>query len=81
MNNLSDDPKNPARRDLFTAGATLLGSTLLHGEPLAAKSLEPAKQVKTAPDSPPAGYNILFILVDQEHYFPRWPFPVPARRA
>jgi arylsulfatase A-like enzyme len=79
MNNPSDDPKNPARRDLFTAGAALLGSTLLHSEPLAAKSLEPAKQVKTAPESPPAGYNILFILVDQEHYFPKWPFPVPAR--
>ena len=27
----------------------------------------------------PAGYNILFILVDQEHFFERWPFPVPGR--
>ena len=33
------------------------------------------------PDAPPAGYNILYILVDQEHYFPNWPFPVPAREA
>jgi arylsulfatase A-like enzyme len=32
-----------------------------------------------APDSPPGGYNILFILVDQEHFYPKWPFPVPAR--
>lgn len=29
----------------------------------------------------PEGYNILFVLVDQEHFFPRWPFPVPAREA
>ena len=30
--------------------------------------------------APPArGYNILFILVDQEHYFERWPMPVPGR--
>jgi len=28
---------------------------------------------------PPAGYNILFILVDEERFFPRWPIPVPAR--
>ena len=29
----------------------------------------------------PSGYNILFVLVDQEHFFPNWPFPVPAREA
>ena len=29
----------------------------------------------------PQGYNILFVLVDQEHFFPKWPFPVPAREA
>ncbi len=29
----------------------------------------------------PSGYNILFVLVDQEHFFPKWPFPVPAREA
>ncbi len=29
----------------------------------------------------PQGYNILFVLVDQEHFFPQWPFPVPAREA
>ncbi|MFC7397763.1 sulfatase-like hydrolase/transferase [Chelatococcus sp. GCM10030263] len=32
-----------------------------------------------APDAPPGGYNILFILVDQEHFFESWPFPVPGR--
>jgi len=29
-------------------------------------------------DRPP-GYNILFVLVDQEHFFDKWPFPVPGR--
>ncbi|HIH2748217.1 sulfatase-like hydrolase/transferase [Burkholderia aenigmatica] len=32
-----------------------------------------------APATPPAGYNILFILTDQEQHFDRWPFPVPGR--
>ncbi|WP_322058147.1 sulfatase-like hydrolase/transferase [Paraburkholderia sp. J63] len=34
---------------------------------------------KIAPPTPPAGYNILFILTDQERYFDKWPFPVPGR--
>jgi choline-sulfatase len=34
-----------------------------------------------APSSAPAGYNILFILTDQEHYFDSWPFPVPGRES
>jgi arylsulfatase A-like enzyme len=29
--------------------------------------------------APPGGYNILFILVDQEHFFDGWPVPVPGR--
>jgi arylsulfatase A-like enzyme len=28
---------------------------------------------------PPPGYNILFIFVDQEHFFEKWAFPVPGR--
>lgn len=32
-----------------------------------------------APATPPPGYNILFVLVDQEHHFDKWPFPVPGR--
>jgi hypothetical protein len=30
-----------------------------------------------APETPPPGYNILFVLVDQEHFFEKWPFPQP----
>lgn len=32
-----------------------------------------------APQTPPKGYNILFILTDQEHRFDGWPMPVPGR--
>jgi arylsulfatase A-like enzyme len=31
------------------------------------------------PQTPPPGYNILFVLVDQEHFFEKWPFPVSGR--
>ncbi|TDY15497.1 choline-sulfatase [Paraburkholderia sp. BL6665CI2N2] len=34
-----------------------------------------------APRIAPEGYNILFILTDQERYFDKWPFPVPGREA
>jgi arylsulfatase A-like enzyme len=33
-----------------------------------------------APVAPPPGYNILFVFVDQEHFFDKWPFPVPGRQ-
>ncbi|MDR5832310.1 sulfatase-like hydrolase/transferase [Caballeronia sp. LP006] len=51
----------------------------------AAQAATPALQqansraLQTAPETPPSGLNILFILTDQEHYFDRWPFPVPGR--
>lgn len=44
----------------------------------ATQQATPAAAV-VAPGAPPGGYNILFILVDQEHFFERWPMPVPAR--
>lgn len=39
------------------------------------------RQAAAAPAQAPAGYNILFILTDQEHHFDAWPFPVPGRAA
>jgi arylsulfatase A-like enzyme len=39
-----------------------------------------AAETRVAPPAaPPGGYNILFILVDQEHFFDKWPVPVPGR--
>ncbi len=58
--------RGPSRRDLLErSAASLLGATFLPTTAGAA-----AEQPLQAPDSPPAGYNILFILVDQEHFFP-----------
>jgi arylsulfatase A-like enzyme len=71
----SDRKKKPSRRDIFYAGGTLLGANLL---PKMAAQTQTTSPIM-APEAPPSGYNILFILVDQEHFFERWPFPVPAR--
>ncbi|MFG1396618.1 sulfatase-like hydrolase/transferase [Roseixanthobacter pseudopolyaromaticivorans] len=79
-----DQPSSPSRRAVLTSGAALLGANLLPEVAAAQTSAAitapaaPARPV-VAPAVPPAGYNILFILVDQEHYFEKWPFPVPAR--
>ncbi|GAB0120140.1 sulfatase-like hydrolase/transferase [Acidisoma sp. 7E03] len=70
-----------SRRDLLgRSTASVIGANFL-------ASMVPAETAtgttlaapSPAPESPPGGYNILFILVDQEHFFPKWPFPVPAR--
>src|SRR6516162_252549 len=72
---------NPSRRAVIGAGGTLLGASFL-----STAATSPAKAVLAelslpdkAPQSPPPGYNILFVLVDQEHFFDKWPFPVPGR--
>jgi arylsulfatase A-like enzyme len=77
MTRKNETSVDPSRRDIFTTGAALLGTNLLPKVALAEKSV-PASAIN-APDRPPAGYNILFILVDQEHFFESWPFPVPGR--
>ncbi len=66
---------NPSRRAVLTSGAALVGANMLPGTMASAAPTPPV----TAPDAPPGGYNILYILVDQEHFFEKWPFPVPAR--
>lgn len=73
----ADQKPAPSRRDLITSGAALLGASLLPAT-AQAEDATPASPIK-APDAPPGGYNILFILVDQEHFFESWPFPVPGR--
>ena len=82
-----------SRRELMKAaaavGVSAVASPLALSAPLSdarpaekASGIEPtihAAPVVTAPDTPPAGYNILFVLVDQEHFFESWPMPVPGR--
>lgn len=82
MTQPSDAPDNLSRRVLATSGAALLGSTLLAGAVAGGGALAQANPPSpVAPDVPPAGYNILFVLVDEEHFFPKWPFPVPGRES
>lgn len=76
----ADDSPLPSRRAAMTTGAALLGTTLLAGGVSQAQAQAPAPAAP-ASTTMPSGYNILFVLVDQEHFFPQWPFPVPAREA
>lgn len=85
----SDEPQDATRRQLLTSGAAMLGATLLGPAGAAGNDPTPPQVSPAAsasaptrpPDTPPGGYNILFILVDQEHFFQKWPFPVPARES
>jgi arylsulfatase A-like enzyme len=68
---------NPTRRAVVGAGGALLGANFLSSPAKAAPAQ--LKLPDKAPETPPPGYNILFVLVDQEHFFDKWPFPVPGR--
>ena len=83
MTQSSDSPQNPSRRNLLATSAALLGSSVLPGCASTTQATADASSshLIIPPNSPPDGYNILFVLVDQEHFFPKWPFPVPAREA
>jgi arylsulfatase A-like enzyme len=72
--------RTPSRRAMITSGAAALGAvaTMRPQSVAAAEQLTPAAPVVT-PATPPGGYNILFILVDQEHFFDTWPMPAPGR--
>ncbi|MGO4685171.1 sulfatase-like hydrolase/transferase [Hyphomicrobium sp. 2TAF46] len=69
--------RNPSRRDVVGAGGALFGVNFLSSP--ADATLAQLKLPDKAPETPPPGYNILFVLVDQEHFFKKWPFPVPGR--
>jgi hypothetical protein len=80
VSNTEDNPSSTSRRLAMTSGAALLGTTIIGGM---SANAQPAGTPASAPPAGamPQGYNILFMLVDQEHFFPKWPFPVPAREA
>lgn len=80
MSSTNDAPQNPSRRTLLSSGAALLGASLIP-EAASKEASGGSQDLTIAPESPPAGYNILYILVDQEHFFAKWPFPVPGREA
>ncbi|MCA0303301.1 MAG: sulfatase-like hydrolase/transferase [Proteobacteria bacterium] len=63
-----------------TAGAGLLPDTVLAQAPSISGGSQGAFPSPQAPGSNDGGYNILFILTDQERYFgPAWPIPLPGR--
>jgi hypothetical protein len=79
MIDASDSGAHPSRRAIMASGAALLGANVLPEVTQAGTVAEAPAQPIIPPDAPPSGYNILFILVDQEHFFDPWPFPVPGR--
>jgi|GEM_PF-5127343 len=72
---MTDSLKNKARRDLLASSAALIGSSVLPAASGQAHSQQISASPKTVPQSPPSGFNILFILVDQEHFFQNGHFP------
>jgi arylsulfatase A-like enzyme len=77
MTDQIDNSRNPSRRSVLGAAGALLGANL--APPPALAALAQLSLPAKAPDVPPLGYHILFVLVDQEHFFEKWPFPVPGR--
>jgi arylsulfatase A-like enzyme len=81
MTEKADIFPNPSRRTVLGAGTALLGANLISNTTASPAKAELAQLTlpAQAPQTPPTGYNILFVLVDQEHFFDKWPFPVPGR--
>jgi len=73
-----------SRRQLLKAGAAIAGATVVADTAIAqAPSItggtESSFPSADAPGSNDGGYNILFILTDQEQYMgPGWPVPLPG---
>lgn len=80
---MSADLPRPAfdltRRQLIASAGAAAGASAVGPE--LAQAQGGGAPPASAPQSLPSGYNILFIVVDQEHFFPQWPFPVPGREA
>ena len=80
MTGTRDYSSNPSRRAVVGASGALLGANFLSAMAAPANAtLAQLSPPDKAPQTPPPGYNILFVLVDQEHFFDKWPFPVPGR--
>ncbi len=83
MSKANDQASGTSRRSvLLSAAAASVGSGLLTGANPQVAQAAPLGSLPSpaqAPTTPPTGYNILFILVDQEHFIENWPFPVPGR--
>ncbi len=79
-----------SRRNFLKVSSSLAAGSLLASTSSAAQSVTTKTPIiqggsestfpsKDAPGSNEGGYNILFILTDQEHYMgPSWPIPLPG---
>jgi arylsulfatase A-like enzyme len=76
---MADSSRDPSRRAVLGAGANLLGAVAGGKATPARAELAQLSLPAKGPEQPPPGYNILFVLVDQERLFEKWPFPVPGR--
>ncbi|SJZ72598.1 Sulfatase [Enhydrobacter aerosaccus] len=76
----SESPSDLSRRTLMASAGAVLANAL-GGSEVAQAQTSGAPAPPTGAQTMPSGYNILFVLVDQEHFFPHWPFPVPGREA
>ncbi|KAF1033596.1 arylsulfatase [Burkholderia cepacia] len=77
-------PDSQRRVFLKTSGAVAMTAALAPSVAMAGGSAAKpvANESNPAPSARfdlPAGYNILFVLVDQERYFDAWPMSVPGR--
>lgn len=84
MSESHDQPDLNRRRLLTGTGLLAAGAILSSGAAAQFSCPQPRPAwdkpfTGEIPDSVPAGYNILLITTDQEHYFDRYPFPVPGR--
>ena len=77
--------RSPTRRTVLKTGAVLAGATVashtaIAQAPAITGGNESSFPWPDAPGSNEGGYNILFILTDQEQYMGyTWPFPLPGR--
>lgn len=83
MKKPSDQRHLLSRRAVISGGLSMLGAAGLHLSGAVPATQASAELPTTERDAPPRNrpdhYNVLFILVDQEHFFDKWPMPVPAR--
>src|SRR5215467_1242965 len=75
MTDKTDGSRDPSRRAVLGAGAGLLGTAAGGMATPARAELGELSLPAKAPEQPPPGYNILFVLVDQEHFLRNGPFP------
>lgn len=77
-----DVSRSISRRDFLKTALTFAAAAALNGPEALLRQPVAVAEAADSPPSPsklPEGFNIVLIVVDQERYFDRYPFPVPGR--